>query len=332
MAKWYGLLFRLEIFPAGTVSDVGIGTINPCPLESRKYHYPIGQKRGRQSSPGNNVDALHIFGVRSLQAGTIMSNSVPQSTAILLHAQAMSITPSDSRCSKRQYVCISSALLIFKFVSLTSHYTTPSTVLIDLAVHTLPQSSSYVPDLLVDGAHQETFEASVACGADGSATSRCRQKRYRALQTSQARSPSERSISVYRREMHFRYTSLDDLRFDNRALRRPRHIRAIAFKSCEIQEYLDVDWKEVDNLIASFPALETLLFAFYQREDVLCVHRDVIAQKMAHLKNSIRLKYALRVKSSRHRGWVQISCADDGTITEIGPHYEDQYNGWKHLI
>ncbi|KAJ3555686.1 hypothetical protein NM688_g2440 [Phlebia brevispora] len=80
-----------------------------------------------------------------------------------------------------------------------------------------------------------------------------------------------------------------------------------------LQEFVDLDWKEIDNVIASFPALETLLFAF-KRSNVLPMQQDIIAQKMAHFKDSPRLKYAL----TSNTDWVRVSHADDGTIKEIG--------------
>ncbi|KAJ3553073.1 hypothetical protein NM688_g3810 [Phlebia brevispora] len=110
----------------------------------------------------------------------------------------------------------------------------------------------------------------------------------------------------------------------------PRHVRAVAFEVD--RKSVDVDWEEVDNLIASLPALETLLFAFSGKADALRVHRDIIAQKMAHFKDSPRLKYALRFRSYHvNRAWVQVACSDDGTITEIGPRYRGDY-GFKDLI
>ncbi|KAJ3555685.1 hypothetical protein NM688_g2437 [Phlebia brevispora] len=65
----------------------------------------------------------------------------------------------------------------------------------------------------------------------------------------------------------------------------PRHIRAVALESREWQEVVDIDWKEVDGLIASLSALQTLLFLFRNKEDVLLTHRDIIAQKLARFND-----------------------------------------------
>ncbi|KAJ3531933.1 hypothetical protein NM688_g7498 [Phlebia brevispora] len=113
----------------------------------------------------------------------------------------------------------------------------------------------------------------------------------------------------------------------------PRHIQAIAFGSGtrRWQKLVDVDWKEIDNLIASLSALETLLFFFEGKDDVLPVHRDIIAQKMAHFKHSHKLKYALNFGFYADKTWAQVACADDGTIKELGPRYEGDY-GWKQFV
>ncbi|KAJ3543431.1 hypothetical protein NM688_g5856 [Phlebia brevispora] len=113
----------------------------------------------------------------------------------------------------------------------------------------------------------------------------------------------------------------------------PRHIRAIASNSTEWLQFTHVDWTEVDNLVASLSALETLLLVFENEREVLPVHRDIIAQKMAHFRDSHKLKYALNFGSSFYRTcqWAQVACADDATITEIGPRYEGDYE-WKQLV
>ncbi|KAJ3556655.1 hypothetical protein NM688_g1908 [Phlebia brevispora] len=101
---------------------------------------------------------------------------------------------------------------------------------------------------------------------------------------------------------------------------RLQRIRAIAFESEDFQEHVDYDWGEIDSSLASLPALETLCFVFHEKDAVLHLHEDIISLKMIHLKDSHNLKYALCVTNGE---WAQVSCADDGTMREIGPRYKD---------
>ncbi|KAJ3531007.1 hypothetical protein NM688_g7635 [Phlebia brevispora] len=112
----------------------------------------------------------------------------------------------------------------------------------------------------------------------------------------------------------------------------PRNVRAIAFSLDNPDGCVDLDWKEIDNLIASFSALETLLFVFPNIGNLRPVHQCIITQKMANFADSPRLRYALKDSHNVEVNWVQVTCADDGTVTEIGPRYKGGLYGWKHLL
>ncbi|KAJ3528167.1 hypothetical protein NM688_g8030 [Phlebia brevispora] len=129
--------------------------------------------------------------------------------------------------------------------------------------------------------------------------------------------------TFYIRVALHRYETLDMyVLLTSRMEGQPRHVRAIAFQSGDFEETIDFDWKEVDNLIASLSTLETLLFVFRQKYHALPEHRDAILRKMAHFKDSPKLKYALNFESYHNYTWAQVACADDGSMKEIGPRYD----------
>ncbi|KAJ3556659.1 hypothetical protein NM688_g1906 [Phlebia brevispora] len=111
-----------------------------------------------------------------------------------------------------------------------------------------------------------------------------------------------------------------------------RNIQSVVFNSRFLLELVDIDWKGVSNMLAILPRLQALLFVFDEPDDMLSFRKSVVLEKMARFKGDPRLKYALNIAEyPGYYKWVQVSCADDGTIDEIGPQYNDE-SGWKHLL
>ncbi|KAJ3530853.1 hypothetical protein NM688_g7653 [Phlebia brevispora] len=121
----------------------------------------------------------------------------------------------------------------------------------------------------------------------------------------------------------------------------PGNIKTLAFDTEDFEQQFPADfpWKDVDDLAAGLPALETFHFVCSgpgtEEPDAVFVHKEVVTKQMPHLHGSSKVRYALEVGHRYECEWVRASILEsedaEPTCKVHGPRVVGN-NGWTQFL